>query len=39
MQASAAFAIRVTNYKSVIDYMHQVAAQLGFYGPAWRGVY
>jgi hypothetical protein len=39
VQADAAFAIRTTNYKSVIDYMHEVAAQLGFYGPEWRGVY
>ncbi len=39
MQADAAFAIRATNYKSVIDYMHEVAAVLGFYGPQWRGVY
>jgi hypothetical protein len=39
VQADAAFAIRVTNYKSVIDYLHEVAAQLGFYGPEWRGVY
>jgi hypothetical protein len=38
-QADAAFAIRVTNYKSVIDYMHQTATQFGFYGPEWRGVY
>lgn len=39
VQANAAFTLRVTNYKSVIDYMHQTASQLGFYGPNWRGVY
>jgi hypothetical protein len=39
VQKSAAFALRVTNYKSVIDYMHMTASQLGFYGPNWRGVY
>ncbi len=38
VEADAAFVIRVTNYKSVIDYLHQVASQLGFYGPEWRGV-
>jgi hypothetical protein len=37
--SASAFAIRVTNYKSVIDYLHEVAAQMGFYGPQWRGVY
>ncbi|HEX3851278.1 MAG TPA: hypothetical protein VHW01_09960, partial [Polyangiaceae bacterium] len=36
---ASAFVIRVTNYKSVIDYLHEVAAQMGFYGPQWRGVY
>ncbi len=39
VQVSAQFAIRVTNYKSVLDYMHLTASQLGFYGPNWRGVY
>jgi hypothetical protein len=39
IQRSPQFALRVTNYKSVIDYMHETAAQLGFYGPQWRGVY
>lgn len=39
VQLSSQFAIRVTNYKSVLDYMHLTAAQLGFYGPNWRGVY
>ncbi|HKO52057.1 MAG TPA: hypothetical protein VJV79_30315 [Polyangiaceae bacterium] len=39
IQIDAAFALRVTNYKSVIDYMHMTAAQFGFYGPNWRGVY
>jgi hypothetical protein len=39
IQKSAAFALRVTNYKSVIDYMHETANQFGFYGPNWRGVY
>jgi hypothetical protein len=39
VQLSSQFAIRVTNYKSVIDYMHLTASQLGFYGPNWRGVY
>jgi hypothetical protein len=39
VQADPAFVIRVTNYKSVIDYMHQVAAQFGFYGIEWRGIY
>lgn len=39
VQLSPAFALRVTNYKSVVDYMHQTAAQMGFYGPSWRGVY
>ncbi len=39
VQLNAQFAIRVTNYKSVIDYMHLTASQLGFYGPNWRGVY
>ncbi len=33
IQLSAPFALRVTNYKSVIDYMHLTASQLGFYGP------
>ena len=39
VQADSAFAIRATNYKSVIDFMHQIASQLGFYGLQWRGVY
>jgi hypothetical protein len=39
VQLDAAFALRVTNYKSVIDYMHLAAFQFGFYGPNWRGVY
>ncbi|HEY4102666.1 MAG TPA: hypothetical protein VGM44_02205 [Polyangiaceae bacterium] len=39
IQLSSPFAIRVTNYKSVIDYMHLTASQLGFYGPNWRGIY
>ncbi len=39
IQKSAVFALRVTNYKSVLDYMHMTASQLGFYGPNWRGVY
>jgi hypothetical protein len=39
VQLSQQFVIRVTNYKSILDYMHQVASQLGFYGPNWRGVY
>lgn len=39
VQLNPQFAIRVTNYKSVIDYMHLTASQLGFYGPNWRGVY
>ncbi|HEY1536996.1 MAG TPA: hypothetical protein VGF76_23410, partial [Polyangiaceae bacterium] len=39
VEADPAFVIRVTNYKSVIDYLHEVAAQMGFYGPQWRGVY
>ena len=37
VQRSSQFAIRVTNYKSVIDYMHETAAQFGY--PSWRGVY
>jgi hypothetical protein len=39
IQISTPFALRVTNYKSVIDYMHLTATQFGFYGPSWRGVY
>ena len=39
VQADSAFSIRATNYKSVIDFMHQIASQLGFFGPQWRGVY
>ncbi|MEO6600701.1 MAG: hypothetical protein ABIQ16_12560, partial [Polyangiaceae bacterium] len=39
IQISTPFTLRVTNYKSVIDYMHQTATQFGFYGPNWRGVY
>ncbi len=39
IQLSTAFALRVTNYKSVLDYMHLTASQFGFYGPNWRGVY
>ena len=39
VQTSAPFALRVTNYKSVLDYMHLTASQLGFYGPNWRAVY
>ncbi len=39
VQLSSPFAIRVTNYKGLIDYMHLTASQLGFYGPNWRGVY
>ena len=39
IQISTAFALRVTNYKSVLDYMHMTANQFGFYGPNWRGVY
>ncbi|MET0795001.1 MAG: hypothetical protein ABW061_26010, partial [Polyangiaceae bacterium] len=38
VQVSLPFTLRVTNYKSVIDYMHMTATQLGFYGPNWRGV-
>ena len=39
IQLDTAFALRVTNYKSVLDYMHLTANQFGFYGPSWRGVY
>jgi len=39
IQTNTAFALRVTNYKSVVDYMHMTANQFGFYGPNWRGVY
>jgi len=39
IQIDAAFAQRVTNYKSVVDYIHMTANQFGFYGPNWRGVY
>ncbi len=39
VQLDTAFALRVTNYKSVLDYMHLTASQFGFYGPNWRGVY
>jgi len=39
IQLSTPFALRVTNYKSVLDYMHLTASQFGFYGPNWRGVY
>jgi len=39
VQLDTAFALRVTNYKSVLDYMHTTANQFGFYGPNWRGVY
>ncbi|MEI9935703.1 MAG: hypothetical protein WDO69_00630 [Pseudomonadota bacterium] len=38
IQLDTAFALRVTNYKSVLDYMHLTANQFGFYGPNWRGV-
>ena len=38
IQLSTPFALRVTNYKSVLDYMHLTANQFGFYGPYWRGV-
>jgi hypothetical protein len=38
-QLSQQFVLRVTNYKSILDYMHITASQLGFYGPNWRGVY
>jgi hypothetical protein len=39
VQTSAAFSLRVTNYKSVIDYMRLTAAQFSFYGPNWRAIY
>ncbi len=39
VQLSTPFVLRVTNYKSVLDYMHLTANQFGFYGPNWRGVY
>ena len=39
VQLDTAFTLRVTNYKSVLDYMHLTANQFGFYGPNWRGVY
>jgi len=39
VELDTAFVLRVTNYKSVLDYMHQTASQFGFYGPNWRGVY
>jgi hypothetical protein len=39
IQLDTAFTLRVTNYKSVLDYMHMTANQFGFYGPNWRGVY
>jgi len=39
IQVDTAFTLRVTNYKSVLDYMHLTASQFGFYGPNWRGVY
>jgi hypothetical protein len=35
---SQVFAARLRNYKSVIDFMQQLAGSLGFYGPAWRGI-
>ncbi|HET7544868.1 MAG TPA: hypothetical protein VFK05_33605 [Polyangiaceae bacterium] len=39
VQLSTPFVLRVTNYKSVLDYMHMTASEFGFYGPNWRGVY
>ena len=39
VQLDIPFTLRVTNYKSVLDYMHMTANQFGFYGPNWRGVY
>lgn len=39
VEKSRPFALRVVNYKAEVDYMHQTAAQMGFYGPSWRGVY
>jgi hypothetical protein len=38
VQRSAAFAIRVKNYKSIVDYMHMLVSELGFFSPEWRGV-
>jgi hypothetical protein len=35
---SQPFATRLRNYKSVIDFMQQLAGGLGFYGPSWRGI-
>ena len=39
IQISTPFTLRVTNYKSVIDYLHMTADRFGFFGPNWRGVY
>jgi hypothetical protein len=38
IQTDAVFASRLRNYKTVIDFIRRISAQLGFYGPSWRGV-
>jgi hypothetical protein len=38
-QRGTIFANRLRNYKSLIDFLQSTAAGLGFYGPAWRGIY
>jgi hypothetical protein len=39
VELSREYAVRATNYKSVLDFMRQVTATFGFYDPAWRGLY
>ena len=38
VQLSEQFALRVTNYKTILDYMRQVSAQFDFGNPTTRGV-
>ncbi len=38
VQLSEQFVLRVTNYKSILDYMRQVSAQFDFGNPTTRGV-
>jgi hypothetical protein len=38
VQLSQQFALRVTNYKTILDYMRQVSAQFDFGNPTTRGV-
>lgn len=39
VQIDVTYSAKLRNYKTVIDYVRTLTAELGFYGPSWRGVY